>query len=248
MFTPAERSALRDALVALARSDGRIAAAALVGSAASGSEDEWSDIDLALRLDPDADATAVVQEWTDVLYARHAAVHHVDLWSGRTRYRAFLLRSTLQVDISFWPAPDFLPTEPAVDLLFGDLGEPEPPPAPSPEHLAGTGWLYALHVRSALARGRRWQAVHMLDGLRDQLVALACLRHGLPAHHGRGVDELPLALTAALVETRARDVDAGELHRAFVATITAFLDEVTAIAPELAARLAEPARALTLRS
>ena len=63
------------------------------------------------------------------------------------------------------------------------------------------GWLYALHIRSSLARDRRWQAVHMLDGLRNQVVALACLRFGLPHHQGRGVYDLPPEETELLADT-----------------------------------------------
>src|SRR5262245_1488028 len=45
VYTPAEREELRDSLVAAARNDPRITAAALTGSAAAGREDAWSDID-----------------------------------------------------------------------------------------------------------------------------------------------------------------------------------------------------------
>jgi len=48
MFTPQERTRLRDALVARARADERITGAALTGSASRDAEDRWSDIDLAL--------------------------------------------------------------------------------------------------------------------------------------------------------------------------------------------------------
>ena len=41
MFTPEDRDQLRDALVATARADERIAGAALTGSAALGSTDRW---------------------------------------------------------------------------------------------------------------------------------------------------------------------------------------------------------------
>jgi hypothetical protein len=98
-------------------------------------------------------------------------------------------------------------------------------------------WLHALHVRSALARGRHWQAVHMLDGMRDQVVALACLRHALPPAQGRGVDRLPRTFTDRLAGARAADARPEELRRAFAATSRMLLDELAQSAPELAARL-----------
>lgn len=176
---------------------------------------------------------------------RHGAVHHLDLWNGGTLFRVFLLANSLQVDLSFWPAEDFRATTPSFRLLFGHAGEPIMLPAPSAEHLAGMGWLHALHVRSALARGGRWQAVYMLDGMRDQVIALACVRHGLPAHQGRGVDQLSRAVTDALYKTRARDLEPDELHRAFVATSRALLEEIAQTDPELATRLGEPIEAVT---
>lgn len=40
--------------------------------------------------------------------------------------------------------------------------------AASGQAVIGIGWLYALHARSALARGKLWQAMIMLDDLRNQ--------------------------------------------------------------------------------
>src|SRR5215210_5256696 len=191
MFTVAQRGRIRDGLVRAAREDERITAAAFVGSAAIDREDRWSDIDLALRIRPDLEPEPVAQHWTEHMYADHDAVHHLDVWSGPALYRVFLLSNTLQVDLSFWPSRSFGASGPTFRLLFGETNDAPMSPPPSTEALVGMGWLYALHIRSSLARGRRWQAVHMLDGLRDQVVALACLRFGLPAHQGRGVDDLP---------------------------------------------------------
>ena len=36
----------------------------------------------------------------------------------------------------------------------------------------------------------------MISGMRDQVLALACLRHGLPAREGRGMDGLPADVAA----------------------------------------------------
>lgn len=81
--------------------------------------------------------------------------------------------------------------DPTSRLLFGSAAESRGDEGLAPEHLVGLGWLYGLHARSAIARGRLWQAVLMLDGIRDQLIALKCLRHGLNPYQGRGVDQLP---------------------------------------------------------
>jgi len=188
MFTVAEREAVREALIAAARADARVVAAALTGSAAVGREDRWSDVDLALSVASDLDGA--IADWTARMYADHGCAHHLDVWRGATLYRVYLLESTLQVDISFWPRDDFGATAPTFRLLFGEAN-PVPRGSPSAESLIGLAWLYALHARSSAARGRRQQARYMLEHVRDHVLALACMRHGLPVVEARGVDDLP---------------------------------------------------------
>lgn len=244
VFTPDERDRLRAALVSEAEADPRITGVALVGSAAVDREDRWSDIDLALCLDADADVDEVVRDWSGRVYRDHHVVHHLDVRSGATLFRVFLLHNTLQVDLSFWRPADFGATGPAFRLLFGaaaDVPEVRPPAA---LHLVGTGWLHALHARSGIARGRVWQAEHMVSGMRDQVLALACLRHGLPAAQGRGVDDLPAEVTGPLGSTLVRGTDPAELVRAFRATVEAFLAEVDAADAGLASRIAPTMREL----
>ena len=240
MFTAGSREALRERLLEHARSSPAITAAALVGSAAAGTEDDWSDIDLALRLAQGAPQDLVAAEWTERLEREHGAAHHLDVWSGRTLFRVFLLPDSLQVDLSFWQPDDFRASGGPFHLLFGEAGEPEPATVPDPEHLVGMAWLHALHVRSALARGRLWQAATMLDGLREQLITLTCLRAGLPAHQGRGTDRLPRDMLAALAVTRPAAVQADAITRAFDAAAALLIDQASIDDPRLAERLREP--------
>ena len=240
MFTVAQRARIRDSLVQAASDDERITAAALVGSAAIDREDQWSDIDLALRIRPDLEPELAAQHWTTFMYADHDAVHHLDIWSGPALYRVFLLSNSLQIDLSFWPSRAFAATGSTFRLLFGETNDAPTSPPTSAESLVGMGWLYALHIRSSLSRGRRWQAVHMLNGLRDQVVALACLRFGLPAHHGRGVDDLPPEVTDFLASTLIVSLEPTELHRAFASTTRLLLKEAAHIDTELASRLSPP--------
>lgn len=241
MFTPERRSRLLDELVCAAERDPRITAAALTGSIALGGEDEWSDIDLALRLAPDADATAVVEDWTARM-AGHETVDTLDMQVGGTLFRVFLLADTLQADLSFWPDADFGATGPKFTLVFGSATEQPHVHPPSPTGLIGMGWLHALHARSSIARGRVWQAEYMISGMRDQVLALACLRHDVPAVQARGIDDVPAAVTDAFAATLVRSLDIAELARAFAATTEALLTESEAFDPELTRRLSEPLR------
>jgi predicted nucleotidyltransferase len=240
VFTVEERGRLREELISAAHDDARVTGAALTGSAAVGREDRWSDIDLALCVADEADHARVVADWTELMYREHAAVHHLDVDRGGTLYRVFLLDSTLQVDVSFWPAAEFGATAPTFRLLFGTANDRPMTPAPTAVELIGWSWLYALHARSSIARGRVWQAEYMISGMRDHVLALACLRHGVPAVEGRGMDNLPAAVTDALAGALVRSLDVAELRRAFGVTSRALLPEVERADAELARRLAGP--------
>lgn len=228
----------------MARTDRDVVGAALVGSGATGTEDEWSDIDLALQIRKRADPAQVAERWTAGLYDRLGAADHLDIVADGVLYRVFLLQTSLQVDLSFWPAHRFGPTEPGFRLLFGKVRSERGPRQPDAAHAIAMAWLYALHARSALARGRTWQTVMMLDHLRDQLVVLACLRAGLNPHHGREVDRLPAAELGRLARARASTTTTRELTRSHVALLDLLRQEVAQHSAELADRLQAPLAAL----
>lgn len=210
VFTVSERERLRTDLVTAADTDPRVAGAALTGSAAVGREDRWSDIDFALSVDRDMEA--VIADWTALLYSC-GAVSHLDMRRGATLFRVFLMRSTLQVDIAFWPSDEFGATGPTFRLLFGEANEIPAAPQPERSELIGLAWLYALHVRSSIARGRVWQALYMINGMRDHVMSLHCLRAGVSAVQGRGLDDLPDA--AVFAGTLVLSTHPDELRRVF---------------------------------
>jgi hypothetical protein len=256
LFTVEYRERLRAELVAAAKQDSRISGAAHLGSGAAGVLDRWSDIDLALCLAHDADAHEVISDWTGRFYREYEAAAHHDIRFGTTVYRVFLLKNTLQIDLSFWAPADFAPLGPAFKLIFGQAnqgqsnqvqanqGHANPAPTTAGGSIAGDligmGWLYALHARSSLGRGRLWQAEYMVSGMRDHVLALACLRHGLPAHQGRGMDDRPPQLVSSLAECLVRSLDASEIQRALGATISVFMNEIEYADEKLAKSLAQP--------
>ena len=236
MFTPDDRRALREALIARAGGDDRVVAAALVGSSATGAEDEWSDIDLALAVEADR-LDATIEDWTTSMYEAHGAVHHLDVRWEATVYRVFLLGSTLQVDISFWPSAAFIATGPRFRLLFGDPPVEHPSPEQPSEAIIVEAWLYLIHVRSSIARGHPWQADHMLATARDHVLELACRRHDLDPDHARGVDELPGKLLAEYAAMRPSSLAEPELRAALRATVTSLDAETRHAAPALAGQI-----------
>jgi len=126
VFSPGERDELRHRLIAAARDDDRITAAAVVGSSARDAEDAWSDIDLALRLCDGLEPGEVAGDWTTRMYESAGAVDHLDVWSGTTLFRVFLLGSSLQVDLSFWASETFAASGSSFRLLFGEANDRQP--------------------------------------------------------------------------------------------------------------------------
>jgi predicted nucleotidyltransferase len=240
MYTTEEREQTREDLVAMARADRRISGAALTGSAAVGASDEWSDIDLAFGVADPVHLLDVIKDWTELMYRDHGALHHMDVVLGAAVYRVFLLTSTLQVDLAFFPAAEFGATHPTFRLLFGAAVERPHMPPPSAASLINWGWLYALHARSCIERGRRWQAEYMISGIRDHTLALAAVRHDLPAEQGRGTDRLPVDVTAPLEGALVRRLDASELRRAFRVATECLLAEIDHADPALGERLRAP--------
>ena len=190
-----------------------------------------------LQIRDGTDPGAVAERWTADFYTRHGAVHHLDVVAGGVLYRVFLLESSLQVDVSYWPHDRFRATEPGFKVVFGTPNPSTEPNAPDPAQMIGMGWLYALHARSAIARERRWQTNMMLDHLRDEILALACVRLGLNHHHGREADRLPLKVLDALHHARAVSVDSRELIRSKAALLDCFAAEVALHDQTLAERL-----------
>ncbi|WP_328646257.1 nucleotidyltransferase domain-containing protein [Amycolatopsis sp. NBC_00348] len=240
MYTSGERDLLRDKLIEVARADDRVTGAALTGSGALDAEDTWSDIDLAFKT---AAPEPVLADFTALMYRERGARHHMDVVFEQTVFRVFLLENTLQVDLAFWPEADFGATTPKFRLLFGTANEREQAPPPDARRLVDLAWLHALHARSSIARGRHWQAEYMIGRVRDHALALACVRHDLPAGEGRGLDRLPAAVTTPFEETLVRGLD--DLGRAFRAVTGLLIAEIQEVDVELAGRLAPLLRALT---
>lgn len=239
MFTPVDRERIRRRLLRWAEADDRITAAAITGSGALGEEDAWSDVDLFFGVT--VEPITVLEAWTERLQRSLDALHLFDLRSGAATYRVFLLSSGLEVDLAFTPATEFAATSPRFRPVFGELMERPRPPARTGSdvsQLIGLACHHALHVRAGIERGKVWQAEHILHTLRDHVLALACLRHGLESFFGREVDRLPAEVTTPLRAALPATLDPGELRRALAAAIDCLLREIAHVDPDFAARVA----------
>jgi hypothetical protein len=235
MLAIEERDEVRQRLLALAEADERVVAAAITGSYAAGAGDAWSDVDLAFGIR--GDFPAALEHWTELLYRDFAALHHWDLPAGSTIYRVFLLPGWLEVDIAFTPAAEFGPLGPTWRTVFGETVELPQTAPPRRDDLAGLAWHHVLHARACIERGKPWQAEYWISAVREQALALVCLRLGHPTRYAKGADLLPPELTAPLEGTLVRSLNEAELRRALAAAASALMDELERSDSALAARL-----------
>jgi hypothetical protein len=208
VFTPHDRDRVHETLVEWGASDPRVVSGAVVGSMAHQPGDRFSDLDLAFGVREGVAIAAVLEDWSARLKTEFDAFPLLDLPSHGAIYRVFLLPGCLQVDLSFAPAQEFGAIGPNFRLLFGTSVVKPVPPLPAAGHLFGYGVHHAIRARVCIERGRYWQAEYWISGVRDHALTMACLRLGLPAHYGRGFDDLPETLRAAaaagLVDTPER--------------------------------------------
>jgi hypothetical protein len=191
MFTPLDRARVHDRLLEWARHDARVVAGAVVGSLADRPGDRFSDVDLTFGLRDGVAVNDVLEDWSRRLSDEFEAVHLFDVSTGAATYRVFLLPGCLQVDLSFAPASEFGAIGPHFRLLFGTAVQKPFARAPNLSELFGYGVHHAVRSRVCIERHRLWQAEYWISAVRDHALTMACVRLAVPAHHGRGFDDLP---------------------------------------------------------
>ena len=225
MFTVEERERVRERLLERAQADARIVAGAEVGSRALGPGDRWSDIDLTFGLAPNVTVPEILATWTPAIEREFGAVALFDLPHLSSVYRVFLFPGLLQVDLSFTPGHEFGALGPKFKLLFGEAVARTPPTPPSAAYRFGLAVHHALRARFSIERQRYWQAEYWVSSLRDEALALACMRRGLVAAYARGYDELPSDVREFLAGAIVRSLDQAELLRALGVAVKGLLRE-----------------------
>ncbi len=238
MFSVEERDRVRGGLLERAGADARIVAAAEVGGLAGGG-DRYSDLDLTFGVADGSDLGAVLADWTRELAAELEAAHLFDLHAGPSVYRVFLLPGCLQVDLSFTPAGEFGALGPRFRLLWGEEHERAQPEEPTIEELLGLGAHHAVRALVCLEREQLWQAEYWLSGVRDEALALACARRGLPARYARGFDRLPPEVLGRLEGGLPGSLEPAELRRALGVAVRGLRREAEGVSAAVDERLAE---------
>ncbi|MFI5202168.1 MAG: nucleotidyltransferase domain-containing protein [Candidatus Kapaibacterium sp.] len=228
---------MRARIVAIAKADPRVTGGADIGSAASDSLDQWSDIDITFGVKAECNLQSVLDDWTRMLEDEFGVTHYFDVHRGNAIYRVILFTNCMELDLSVASEKEFGALSPNFHLLFGNAIERSVFPQSSTTDLIGWGWHHILHANSAICRARNWQAEFWISSLRNNLFSLPCIRFGVPSAHGRGIDRLPKDSLAPIEYTLIRSLDRAELRRALNATAAAFIGEVREHDTILAGRL-----------
>jgi hypothetical protein len=236
-FTTEERRTTRDRLLELAESDPNIVAAAVTGSGAVATEDEWSDIDLAFAVGDAGEVSSMITSWTAIVEDEFGVVHYWDLPADARIFRVFLLPNGLEVDVSFMPAEAFRARGPKFKLVFGTARDAIPSAQEDVRGLIGRGWHHVLHATACIARGKVWEAEWFISGARDHALSLACARLNLPTAYARGTDQLPLGTLNAYEQALVHSLDPLELQRAVTIVRKLYLEEVREFDASLARQL-----------
>ena len=229
MFSIEDRNRVKDHVLRMADSDGRVVAGAVVGSLALSDGDRWSDLDLTFAVADDHSIFDVLEEWTGDILKEFNAAQLFDLPSGPSIYRVFLLPGCLQFDLSFTPASKFGAAGPKFRLLFGETVDRPFPKPPEAQTLFGYAVHHALRARFCIERGRFWQAENWISATRDYALQLACLRRNLPTSQGRGFDDLPAEIHEVFKSTFAANLSRDELLRALRGVIDGILYELDGV-------------------
>jgi hypothetical protein len=225
VFTVEERERIRERLIERAQADPRIAAAAEVGSRALGSGDRWSDIDLTFGLASGISVGDILAAWTPEIEREFGAIALFDLPHLSSVYRVFLFPGLLQVDLSFTPGAEFGALGPKFKLLFGEAVARTQPTPPTAAYRFGLAVHHALRARFSIERERSWQAEYWISSLRDEALALACMRRGLVAAYARGYDELPADVRELFAGAIVGALERAELMRALGVAVEGLLRE-----------------------
>ena len=237
-YTPEERQQILDALLDALKGDGCITGVLVVGSAAVGFQDDYSDIDLSVVMATEADVEPVFRDWDGKIQALFPVVTRFETHYGPNSFLyGFLLDSLLELDIGFLCLNNLVARRPYWQIVFDRSGQiqtiMEASLVSKPTTLKSARcqqslesiWHYIMHCAICLRREQNWRAVYYLDMVRQQTIELAGLRLGLETKNYRQVDQFPADLLLSWQQSLPSDLSPGKIMRALQTAVQCFFDE-----------------------
>ena len=204
----------------------------LVGSGAKGFRDRFSDIDLTVVLDGNADVDGFLSEYQEYLSSEFAVMINHRVW-GRPLAVA-VLDNLLEIDISAVFLHELRAVRESRKVLFDRSGQAESimqrtwnerASADLSERVNGEFnnaawgfWHYLMYAALAVKRGDLWRACWEIQYVRDMIVNLTGLQSGLETKRYRDVGKFPAETLARLEKTFPAGFTQGEFARALKET------------------------------
>ena len=200
MYSPAERAQILDTFVGMLRARAEVLGVILVGSAAAGFRDAFSDLDFCVVIDG-AFEEAAARTRADVAQLGNIVVHQVD---PTRRLQLFLLDNCLELDVGYDSPETLRARRPLWRVVYDRTGRldeimrttVQPPASPKAEitrlaaHIDHNLWYNTLHAVIAMNRGDRSRCWFELGEIRAMAAELLARRQNLDAKRMRQADLL----------------------------------------------------------
>lgn len=192
-----------------------VSSAILVGSGAKGFRDRFSDIDLTVVLDNNADIDGFLTEYQAHLNSEFAVVINHRVWCRPLAVA--VLDNLLEIDISAVFLNELCAVKDSWKVLFDRSGQAESvmqrswnertsadmsERAESEFNGAAWGfWHYLIYAALAVKRGDLWRACWEIQYVRDMIVELTGLQSGVETKRYRDVKNFPAGTLERLEKT-----------------------------------------------
>jgi hypothetical protein len=240
-FTEDDRLAILNTLLAALRQDERLVGVLLVGSAADGFYDRYSDIDLSVVVAEEHQVSSVFSDWHSRIEELFPTVSSFEVPYAENMFLGgYLLANYLEMDVGFLGMADLFAKRGRWKVVFDRSGQIEDLMQTSWEHRVRTDpeaeyrgrlnsiWHYITHTAVSVARGHHWRALHYLETVRATAIELACHRRDFDPHHYRPVHLLPAEFQERLEKTLPKSTGDAEILRALGEAAAIFFDECLA--------------------
>jgi predicted nucleotidyltransferase len=235
LFTEHDRFEVSRKLINLLKADNRIEGIVLVGSAAVGYFDEFSDIDLVAVVNLQHSTQEVFEYWKQTIQKVLTPVNYFEVEYNKNNFLAgFLLPGCLEVDFGVVSLNELIAKKERWKVIHDRTGIIETRLQKSwgerkieDPLLIGlqlsSVWHYIIQAVVSIQRNQLWRAKHNLEEVRNRGLRLAGLRHGLVVSHFREIDRLPQDVKEKFEQSIPPVLTAQEIMTSLKATTNCFL-------------------------
>lgn len=256
LYTEEERQNALDRILRLATEDDGMVGCILVGSGSWGFTDQYSDLDLCLVVNDQADIEAVSGEWLTTVRSSLPVVTHFRANPAQDMVLyGFFLESFLEVNLCLLRPRDLEARKGNWKVLLDGLGDLDQRMADSWAQKSSEAgvrdyylgriaaiWHYVLHAFVALKREHLWQALSDVVEIRNQAISLHGLRKGLVVKRNRDAHKMDPGFLRSLEGSLVGAIAREELQAALWNATRCFFGEARIVENEHGLDSSEPLR------